>query len=82
MCTAQRVDQVDEDGFSQGSGRDSDDGIAPLLNIQVVKPNPYKAGIQLNLHVGGKPLTMELDRGHLSPLYRRRHGKTHSSPHP
>ena len=63
MCTAQRVDQVDEDGFSQGSGRDSDDGIAPLLNIQVVKPNPYKAGIQLNLHVGGKPLTMELDTG-------------------
>ena len=46
-------------GFSLGSGRESDDGIAPLLNTQVVKPNPYKAGIQLNLRVKGKLLTME-----------------------
>ena len=46
-------------GFSQGSGRESDDGIAPLLNTQVVKPNPYKAGIQLNLRIGGKLLTVE-----------------------
>jgi len=59
MCTAQRVDQVDEGGFSLGSGREIGDGIAPLLNIQVVKPNPYKAGIQLNLRVEGKLLTME-----------------------
>lgn len=63
MCTAKRVDQVEDMELPPGSGaEDETEEEDPLLNVQMVKPF-HKAGIQLALRVAGQPLTMELDTG-------------------